>query len=154
MIQGPNAPTNRSAFSASHQPISLCLCAWQSECQKTQLRSSASNTDSLMAEPDHLLKTALASTTIPPPFSSSGAWRLDQTTGSSAVNDQMNHLAKGGHIDTVAIVPPAHPWSSLLQGGTFKISDPSHDNGSSRKSPSFFVAVITHKMGTCWYRNF
>ena len=94
-------------------------------------------------------KSSLASTTIAPPFSSSTAWRLDQTTESSAVNDQMNHLAKGGHIDTVAIVPPAHPWSSSPQGGTCKISDPSHDNGSWRKYSSFFVAVITHKMGIC-----
>ena len=88
-----------------------------------------------MAELNHVLKTVLASTTIPPPYSLSGAWRLDRTTGSSAVNDQLNHLAKRGHIDTVAIVPPAHPWSSLLQGGTFKISDPSQDNGSSKKCP-------------------
>ena len=42
----------------------------------------------------------------------------DQSTGSSAENDQMNHLAKGRHNDTVAILPPPHPWSSSLQGGT------------------------------------
>ena len=48
----------------------------------------------------------------------------DQSTGSSAENDQMNHLAKGRHNDTVAILPPPHPWSSSLQGGTLKISDP------------------------------
>ena len=44
-------------------------------------------------------------------------------------------FGKRGHIDIVVIVPPAHPWSSSLQGGNFKISDPSHDNGNSRKSP-------------------
>ena len=52
-------------------------------------------------------------------------------------------FGKRGHIDTVVIVPPAHPGSSSLQGGNFKISDPSHDNGNSRKSPS--LAVVTHK---------
>ena len=139
----------RIGRSQPNEPSNLCFFLHSQSSGKTQLRSIASNTDSLMAKSNHHKQTVLASTALHKPiirhistlgtkemacvvrhgskiYPSSGTWR-DQTTGSSAENDQMNHLAKGRHNDAVAILPLPHPWSSSLQGGTLKISDPAHD---------------------------